>query len=106
MLSPKLTEAERGEHLPLLYAAGWAQQTDRDAIAKTFRFKDFVDAFGWMSRVSIWAEKLNHHPEWFNVYNRVEVILTSHDVEGLSDRDVKMARRMDILADDTGNRAE
>ena len=70
----------------------------RDAIQKSFRFKNFVDAFGFMTRAAIWAEKWNHHPEWFNVYNRVEVTLTTHDVEGLSELDVKLAKKMDALA--------
>lgn len=99
MLSPKLDEFERSEYLPELQDAGWEITIDRDALSKTFEFKNFVEAFGWMSRVAIWSEKLNHHPEWFNVYRTVEVLLTSHDVEGLSMRDVKMARKMDQLAE-------
>lgn len=98
MLSPPLTDAEREKYLPQLLAAGWELQTDRDAIKKTFEFANFVEAFGWMSRIAIWSEKMNHHPEWFNVYRTVEVQLTSHDVEGLSMRDVKMAEKMDKLA--------
>ena len=77
---------------------GWARVDGRDAIQKSFRFKNFVDAFGFMTRAAIWAEKWNHHPEWFNVYNRVEVTLTTHDVEGLSELDVKLAKKMDALA--------
>ena len=77
---------------------GWTRVDGRDAIQKTFRFKNFVDAFGFMTRAAIWAEKWNHHPEWFNVYNRVEVTLTTHDVEGLSELDVKLAKKMDALA--------
>ena len=93
MLSPPLTDAERAEFIPELQAAGWALQTDRDALTKTFEFKNFIEAFGWMSQIAIWSEKMNHHPEWFNVYRTVEVLLTSHDVDGLSMRDVKMARK-------------
>jgi 4a-hydroxytetrahydrobiopterin dehydratase len=70
---------------------------DRDAIQKSFKFSSFVDAFGFMTRAALWAEKWNHHPEWFNVYNRVEVVLTTHDVDGLSALDVKLARKMDTL---------
>jgi pterin-4a-carbinolamine dehydratase len=71
-LSPKLTERQREELLgPLLNDAGWALEDDRDAIKKTFLFKDFNQAFGFMSRVALKAEKMNHHPEWFNVYNKV-----------------------------------
>ncbi len=98
MLSPALTPAERAEFLPQLQATGWIVQTDRDALKKTFEFTNFIEAFGWMSRMAIWAEKMNHHPEWFNVYRTVEVLLTSHDANGLSMRDIKMARKMDKLA--------
>ncbi|MEE9454304.1 MAG: 4a-hydroxytetrahydrobiopterin dehydratase [Paracoccaceae bacterium] len=98
MLSPALTPTERTEFLPELQAAGWILQTDRDALKKTFEFANFIEAFGWMSRMAIWAEKMNHHPEWFNVYRTVEVLLTSHDADGLSMRDIKMARKMDKLA--------
>lgn len=98
MLSPPLTDAERLEHLAGLQDAGWELQTDRDALKKTFEFKNFIAAFGWMSQIAIWSEKMNHHPEWFNVYRTVEVLLTSHDVDGLSMRDVKMAKKMDQLA--------
>ncbi len=98
MLSPPLTAAERAEFLPELQAAGWTLQTDRDSLTKTFVFKNFISAFGWMSQIAIWSEKMNHHPEWFNVYRTVEVQQTSQDVDGLSMRDVKKARKMDQLA--------
>ena len=98
MMSPKLTEAERAALLPDLFAAGWEALAERDAIRKTFAFDDFPTAFGWMASVAIIAEKMNHHPEWTNVYNRVEVTLISHDVDGLSMRDVKLAQKMDALA--------
>ena len=94
----KLNEAERAEDLAPLLENGWSMVEDRDAIAKRFRFKNFIDAFGFMTRAAIWAEKWNHHPEWFNVYNRVEVTLATHDVDGLSELDVKLARKMDQLA--------
>ena len=68
---------------------------DGDAITKTFSFKSFIRAFGWMSQIAIWAEKLKHHPEWFNVYNRVEVKLTTHDVDGLSELDFSLAEKME-----------
>ncbi|MCC2615222.1 4a-hydroxytetrahydrobiopterin dehydratase [Aestuariibacter halophilus] len=70
-------------------------QRKGDKIVKTFKFKSFIRAFGWMSQMAIWAEKLNHHPEWFNVYNKVEVTLTTHDVDGLSELDFKMAEKME-----------
>lgn len=98
MMSPKLSDAERSDLLPDLIAKGWAAMTKRDAIRKTFTFADFPTAIGWMTSVAIIAEKMNHHPEWANVYNRVEVTLISHDVDGLSMRDVKLARKMDELA--------
>lgn len=83
--------------LRALLDAGWTRVSDRDALAKTYDFKSFVGAFGWMTQAAIWAEKWNHHPEWFNVYNRVEVVLTSHDAGGLTERDVKLASKMDQL---------
>lgn len=96
---PELLSAkERDTHLTPLFQSGWAKAADRDAIAKSFKFRNFVEAFGWMTRAAIWAEKLNHHPEWFNVYGTVEVTLTTHDVNGLSDLDVKLAKKMDALA--------
>lgn len=77
---------------------GWTPVEGRDAIKKTFQFKSFNEAWGFMSRVALAAEKLNHHPEWFNVYNRVEIVLTTHDCGGLSDLDVKLAKRIDGYA--------
>jgi 4a-hydroxytetrahydrobiopterin dehydratase len=95
MASP-LSETERAELLPAL--DGWAMAEDRDAIRKRFAFDDFVEAFGWMSRVALVAERMNHHPEWTNVYRTVEVTLATHDAGGLTRRDVELARRMDQLA--------
>lgn len=77
---------------------GWTKSADGKALEKTFKFANFVEAFGFMTRAAIHAEKLNHHPEWFNVYNRVEVKLTTHDTGGLSELDVKLAGAMDTLA--------
>ena len=94
-MATKLEGAERAEVLTALAETGWAEADGRDAIVKTFKFRNFIEAWGWMSRMAIIAEKLNHHPEWFNVYNRVEVTLTTHDVDGLSLLDVELARRMD-----------
>ena len=98
-MTKKLDGGDRGEQLEPLFAAGWAMVDDRDAICKTYRFANFVEAFGWMTKVAIWAEKWNHHPEWFNVYSRVEVTLSTYDVGGLSALDVKLARKMDSLAE-------
>ena len=78
-----------------LLAAGWAHDPERDAITKSFVFKNFTQAFGWMTQMAIVAEKMNHHPEWFNVYKTVDVMLTTHDVNGLSELDVKLAKAMD-----------
>ena len=77
---------------------GWVPVEGRDALKKTFKFKSFNEAWGFMSRVALAAEKLNHHPEWFNVYNRVEITLTTHDCGGLSDLDVKLAKRIETYA--------
>ncbi|MEL7013065.1 MAG: 4a-hydroxytetrahydrobiopterin dehydratase [Pseudomonadota bacterium] len=96
-MSEKLTGSARDAALADLKATGWAEVDGRDAIHKTFVFKNFVEAWGFMSRVAIWAEKLNHHPEWSNVYKTVEVTLTTHDVDGLSDLDAKLASKMDAL---------
>ena len=81
---------------PLL-ANGWTRLADRDAIAETFTFRNFVEAFGWMTRAALIAEKMDHHPEWTNVYRTVAVTLTSHDAGGLTARDVKLATRLDAL---------
>lgn len=97
-MAEKLTTAQRDTDLAPLLAAGWAMVEGRDAITRDFRFRNFVEAFGWMTRAAIWAEKWNHHPEWFNVYNKVSVTLSTHDVEGLSELDVKLAKKMDALA--------
>lgn len=75
----------------------WALSREGKAIERKLEFADFSEAFGFMTRVAIMAEKRDHHPEWFNVYNRVEITLTTHDAGGLSLRDVKMARRIDEL---------
>lgn len=93
-----LSEETRATLLDPLLKTGWNITEGGAAIHKTFVFKDFVDAFGWMTRAAIWAEKWNHHPEWSNVYKTVEVTLTTHDLGGLSTLDAKLARKMDGLA--------
>lgn len=94
----KLDGAERETALRELTASGWSLVDGRDAVTKLFAFRNFSEAFGFMTRVALCAEKLNHHPEWFNVYNRVEVTLSTHDIDGLSALDVKLAKKMDDLA--------
>jgi len=94
-MAEKLTD--RAALAPLL-ENGWAEVEGRDAISKSYRFKDFNEAFGWMARVALVAEKMNHHPEWSNVYRTVEVTLTTHDAGGLSELDVKLATAMDRMA--------
>jgi len=75
----------------------WQLATDRDALKKTFKFKNFNEAFSFMTRVALEAEKANHHPEWFNVYNTVDVTLTTHDAGGLTEKDIKLATFMDQI---------
>ena len=76
---------------------GWVRTDGRDAISKTFKFKDFSAAFGFMARAALIAEKLDHHPEWFNVYNRVDVTLTTHSAGGVTAQDIELAKAMDAL---------
>ena len=79
---------------------------ERDAIRRTFRFADFTAAFGWMTRMALMAEKLDHHPEWFNVYNRVDVTLTTHDADGVTELDVRLAKMMDSAARVAGTKED
>ena len=90
---PKLKPNERTAALGKLN--GWSMVEGRDAITKTFQFKDFNEAFGFMTRVAIKADQMDHHPEWFNVYNRVEVTLSTHDADGLTSNDIDLASFMD-----------
>lgn len=92
----KLTGKARDEALSSL--PGWADVEGRDAIRKEFRFKNFSEAFGFMARVALAAEKMDHHPEWSNVYDKVDIVLSSHDIGGVSERDIKLATRIDKLA--------
>jgi 4a-hydroxytetrahydrobiopterin dehydratase len=80
---------------------GWAAHGERDAITRRFHFQDFNKAFGFMSRVALLAEKLDHHPEWSNIYNRVDVLLTTHDAGGVTALDLRMAKFMDEAAAQT-----
>ena len=87
-----------GRKAALAKLAGWSEVSGRDAISKKFVFKDFNQAFGFMTRAALVAEKLDHHPEWFNVYKTVEVTLSTHDAGGVTERDIKLAEAMDRLA--------
>jgi 4a-hydroxytetrahydrobiopterin dehydratase len=95
-MSQKLTGEARSRALARL--KGWSEVKGRDAISKKFVFADFNQAFGFMTRAALVAEKLDHHPEWSNVYKNVEVTLSTHDAGGLTDRDVELAEAMDKLA--------
>jgi 4a-hydroxytetrahydrobiopterin dehydratase len=94
-MASKLDEAARKtipQRLP-----GWTMVDGRDAIQRSFKFKDFNAAFGFMTRAALISEQMNHHPEWFNVWNRVDVTLSTHDAGGLTERDLKLAEAMDRL---------
>jgi len=93
----KLTAAERSAALGEL--SNWKLADGRDAIQRSFKFKNFNEAWGFMNRVALMAEKADHHPEWFNVYNRVDILLTTHDCNGLSARDVKLAKQISAITD-------
>ncbi|WP_372781094.1 4a-hydroxytetrahydrobiopterin dehydratase [Phenylobacterium sp.] len=94
----KIGAAEAVKRRPLWKLA----EGERDAIQRTFRFSDFTAAFGFMTRTALMAEKLDHHPEWFNVYNRVDVTLTTHDANGVTELDVTLAGLMDMAAKSVG----
>jgi len=94
-MAEKLTGAARAAALAKL--TGWSEVEGRDAITRKFTFRDFNEAFGFMARAALVAEKLDHHPEWFNVYNRVEVTLATHDAGGVTERDLKLAGEMNRL---------
>ena len=95
-MGQKLAGEARKQALAKL--SGWAEMAGRDAIAKTFVFKDFNEAFGFMSRVALVAEKADHHPEWKNVYKTVEVVLSTHDAGGVTAKDVALAEAMERFA--------
>ncbi len=94
-MAEKLAGDERIEALGSL--DGWSEVEGRDAICKTFQFRNFVEAFGWMTKAALEAEKADHHPEWFNVYRTVDVTLATHDAGGVTEKDIALARRMDTL---------
>jgi 4a-hydroxytetrahydrobiopterin dehydratase len=84
-----------GAPAALAQLPAWSAAGDRDAISRSFKFETFSAAFGWMTRVALAAERLDHHPEWFNVYNRVDVVLATHDADGVTELDVQLAKIMD-----------
>ena len=81
---------------------GWAAAEGRDALVRVFKFRGFAEAFGFMAEVALAAERMDHHPEWFNVYNRVEVLLATHDAGGVTEKDVALAMAMDRAAEGRG----
>jgi 4a-hydroxytetrahydrobiopterin dehydratase len=93
-----LSRDDRAALLPALGETGWAAVPDRDAIRKVLKFRNFSEAWGFMSRAALTAEKLNHHPEWRNVYNTVDITLSTHDCHGLSKLDIDLAQAMDRLS--------
>lgn len=95
-MAGKLSASERSAALKSL--PGWQKAKGRDAISRTFTFADFSEAFGFMARAALAAEKMNHHPEWTNVYKRVDVVLTTHDAGGLTERDIRLAKAMNEIA--------
>ncbi len=94
-MAEKLSQEARANALATL--AGWESVKERDAIRRIFEFKDFNDAWGFMSRMALIAEQMDHHPEWFNVYNKVDVLLATHDAGGVTELDIKMAAKMNEL---------
>ena len=102
-MADTLSQTALGEALASL--EGWTMSEGGDALERTYRFSDFMTAFGFMGRVAVYADVVDHHPEWFNVYNRVDVTLTSHDAGGVTRRDIAMARFMDRAATKSGARA-
>lgn len=91
----RLTETDRAAALQAL--PDWQHDGDRDAIHRQFKFGNFVEAFGFMTSAALVAESMNHHPEWSNVYNRVDVTLTTHDADGLTELDITLAKKLDVL---------
>ena len=84
---------------------GWSEAKDRDAISRTFTFRDFNEAFGFMTRVAIKAQEMDHHPEWFNVYNKVQITLSTHEANGLTKRDIELAHFIETIRAHTRNAA-
>lgn len=100
-MTNKLEGAARADALASL--KNWSEVDGRDAITRRIEFRDFNEAFGFMMRVAMYAERADHHPEWFNVYNKVEITLTTHDADGVSERDIALARFIDATAGTAGD---
>ena len=96
-MANKLNHQDKNNFISAQTKNGWQYIKENDSIHKKFEFKNFVDAFSWMTKVALFAEKINHHPEWFNVYKIVEVTLKTHDVNSLSDLDKKLSEKMDLF---------
>ena len=101
-MAPALTDDERTTLLPPLLADGWSLDQTRDAITKHLKFKNFSQAWAAMSRIALLAETMDHHPEWANVYNRLDITLTTHSAKGLSHLDITLARKIDQIAAEMG----
>src|SRR4051812_12107505 len=101
-MADRLVGAARQTALRELH--GWSEVSDRDAITKPYHFSDFSEAWGFLSRIALIAEKMDHHPEFFNVYNRVEITLSTHDAGGLSQLDIRLAEAIDQLAPERDRR--
>ena len=94
-MANKLNNEDKKNFISAQTKNGWQYIKENDSIYKKFEFKNFVDAFSWMTKVALFAEKINHHPEWFNVYNKVIITLTTHDVKGLSEKDILLGQFID-----------
>ena len=95
-MAERLNESARKAAIAKL--SGWSEVSGRDAIQRTFKFRDFNEAFGFMTRVALVAERMDHHPEWRNVWNTVDVVLSTHDAGGLTQKDIDLAARMNAIA--------
>lgn len=93
-----LDQAARAQNLPALGETGWSAVPDRDAMRKIWKFRNFSEAWGFMSRAALIADAMNHHPEWANTYNVVDVTLSTHDCHGLSQLDIDLAKKLDAIA--------
>ena len=96
-MADKLNAQEKKKFIAEKIKNNWKYIDENDALYKKFEFKNFIEAFSWMTKVALFAEKINHHPEWFNVYKTVEVTLTTHDLNSISDLDKKLAEKMDLF---------